>query len=204
MARPRGMAGPARRPDVFKTETCPVCFQLFVYDTTDAPFQRYCSMEHRRQAAHKKRLRKGEDRSCPKCGLLKPRSEFSGGTHAYCRSCHAQYMRERRSKKPEAVVRYRRTAALRRHGLTREGFDALLADQGGRCAICRTDDPGGHGWHVDHDHACCTGRKNQCGECVRGLLCNRCNIGLGNLRDDPAVLRAAVAYIEQYKSRRRQ
>lgn len=75
------------------------------------------------------------------------------------------------------------------YGLTQEQFEAMLEAQGGRCAICRTDTPGGRDnrWHVDHCHA--TGK-------VRGLLCNGCNIGLGHFKDDPERLLAAVAYLE--------
>lgn len=73
------------------------------------------------------------------------------------------------------------------YGLEPGQYDAMLAAQDGRCAICRTDAPGGRGsWHVDHEHA--TGR-------VRGLLCHRCNLMLGNAQDDPARLRAAVEYL---------
>ena len=77
----------------------------------------------------------------------------------------------------------------RAYGISEEQTAALLAAQGGRCAICRTDTPGGVGdWHVDHDHA--TG-------VVRGLLCNSCNIALGLFRDDEALLTAALAYLER-------
>lgn len=61
----------------------------------------------------------------------------------------------------------------------------MLATQGGRCAICR-ELPGRKALHVDHDHA--SGR-------VRGLLCFRCNAGLGNFRDDPGTLKAALSYL---------
>ena len=75
------------------------------------------------------------------------------------------------------------------YGITPEQFAERLESQGGRCAICRTDTPGGKGgWHVDHDHV--TG-------VIRGLLCHRCNLMLGNAADDPARLRAAVAYLER-------
>jgi hypothetical protein len=52
---------------------------------------------------------------------------------------------------------------------------------------------------VDHDHACCPGRKS-CGKCVRGLLCNGCNAALGLAAEDPKVLRTLADYIERAKN----
>lgn len=98
----------------------------------------------------------------------------------------------------------RRVARLWKFGLTPQAFDELLAAQGGRCAICRTDDPRGNRvktWSVDHDHACCPGPMS-CGKCVRGLLCNRCNRAIGLLRDDPAVIESAAAYLRRYSEAR--
>ncbi len=60
-------------------------------------------------------------------------------------------------------------------------------EQGGLCAICRT----APAEHVDHDHV--TGR-------VRQLLCFNCNGGLGQFKDDPAVLRAAASYVERHRT----
>lgn len=40
----------------------------------------------------------------------------------------------------------------------------------------------------------CPGR-NACGRCIRGLLCSRCNVGLGNFRDRPDLLLKAVEYL---------
>lgn len=73
-----------------------------------------------------------------------------------------------------------------RYAMTPAEVEALLAKQGGRCAICGADDPGPRGFVVDHDHA--TGR-------VRGMLCVKCNTGIGLLRDDPALLRRALEYL---------
>lgn len=60
--------------------------------------------------------------------------------------------------------------------------DAMLDEQGGLCAICRS----APAVHVDHDHG--TGA-------VRALLCFNCNGGLGQFRDDPEILRAAAEYV---------
>lgn len=66
---------------------------------------------------------------------------------------------------------------------------ALLEKQGGGCGICGDTEPTTkRPWHIDHDHE--TGK-------VRGVLCHHCNVGIGNLRDDPELLRAAIAWLEQ-------
>jgi hypothetical protein len=87
----------------------------------------------------------------------------------------------------------RRYSRLRKYGLTPEGFDAILALQGDRCAICRSKSPKSarNGtWCVDHDHV--TGQ-------VRGLLCNLCNRAVGMFQDDPKIIRAAVRYVERHR-----
>lgn len=85
-------------------------------------------------------------------------------------------------------------ARAKRYGLTVDGLTALLAK--GRCDACGATDPGGKaGWHIDHDHRCCEGSRS-CGECVRGLLCVRCNVALGMSDDSPARLLALVSYLE--------
>lgn len=80
------------------------------------------------------------------------------------------------------------------YGVTEVQYQAMLDEQGHACAICgETDWAGGRhagSPHVDHDHD--TGA-------VRGLLCGSCNTGLGQFKDDPARLRAAVEYLERQR-----
>lgn len=86
-----------------------------------------------------------------------------------------------------------------KYGLTKPAFDKMLADQKYRCANdgCGATAPGGQGeWHIDHDHACCDGYKS-CGECIRGLLCSRCNLMLGYARDNADVLVGAINYLRK-------
>jgi hypothetical protein len=77
----------------------------------------------------------------------------------------------------------------RLYGISVDEFGALLEAQGGLCAVCKADVPGGKGnWHVDHDHT---------SGAVRGLLCHHCNLMLGNAGDDPVRLREAADYLEK-------
>jgi recombination endonuclease VII len=71
-----------------------------------------------------------------------------------------------------------RSRHLRKYGISQIDYDVMLVRQGGRCAICRTDNPGKRSFHVDHCHK--TG-------IVRGLLCPRCNSALGFIRDNMEV-----------------
>jgi Recombination endonuclease VII len=67
-------------------------------------------------------------------------------------------------------MRQRRKPRAAQLGITDADYEALLAAQGGGCAICGNP-PKTRRLHVDHDHK--TGK-------VRGLLCHRCNRALPN------------------------
>lgn len=133
------------------------------------------------------------EKTCTKCGETKPIAEFyfvnrsSGRPHytSRCKSCvlAGQHNPERRRRVDHA-------RRLRRYGLTESEYDLLVAVQKNRCAICG-DPPDAQGrnretLHIDHDAV--TGR-------VRGLLCSRCNTGIGLLREDERILTAALAYL---------
>ena len=88
----------------------------------------------------------------------------------------------------------RRHERLWQYGMTVEDWDALLETQNGRCAVCGDYPEAGKSFHVDHDHSCCSGKKS-CGECVRGLLCFRCNAAEGLVRSDPNIALSLAAYL---------
>lgn len=68
---------------------------------------------------------------------------------------------------------------LFKYNITKEYFLLLAAEQGYSCGWCRVQVA--TKWVVDHDHDCCT-EKASCGECVRGILCARCNTIEGYVR----------------------
>lgn len=74
---------------------------------------------------------------------------------------------------------------LRRYGLTPDMWRSMVLEQAGECGICEIQmtDP-----HIDHIH----GTK-----IVRGLLCGRCNRGIGMFDDSPGKLRSAAVYVER-------
>lgn len=99
-----------------------------------------------------------------------------------------------RDRNPEKLAASLRKQGLRRYyGLTPEQYQSMLDGQGGVCAICGGTEKR-RNLDVDHDRSCCPGR-NSCGECVRGLLCNACNMGLGKFGSDPERLEAAARYL---------
>jgi hypothetical protein len=77
---------------------------------------------------------------------------------------------------------------LKKYGITYADFTAMLDRQDSRCAICRDPLDLGKNTHVDHCHD--TGA-------VRGILCNRCNVAIGLLRNDPGIALGAARYLRE-------
>lgn len=86
-----------------------------------------------------------------------------------------------------AYVLSTKSSLKNKYGLTLKGKEELLTDQGGMCPICKTV-LAVKGSHVDHNHT--TGE-------VRGLLCGKCNTGLGQFSDSPELLLAAAKYLAE-------
>jgi hypothetical protein len=74
----------------------------------------------------------------------------------------------------------------RKYGVTFEIFQGLIERYGRQCMICKNSE-GKIG--VDHCHK--TGK-------IRGLLCNGCNLALGNIKEDLDRARGLAHYIEAY------
>lgn len=102
-----------------------------------------------------------------------------------------EYQRRRRAAGYRPSPETQRRSTLGRYGIAPADYDRMLAEQGGLCAICGSDDPqtrAGGFFHVDHCHT--TGA-------VRGLLCGSCNPALGAFQDSEAVLLAAIEYLRR-------
>jgi hypothetical protein len=76
-------------------------------------------------------------------------------------------------------------STLARYKLSSEDYQKILDRSGGKCEICGQDftkTP-----HVDHCHIT---------KQVRGLLCGKCNIGLGHFQNDAVTLQKAISYLK--------
>ena len=129
-------------------------------------------------------------KTCRDCKLDKPFTEFykdknrKDGYFSYCKCCSSSRQAHWRKRNPQ---KRRESHLAYFYGLSPDGYRQLLSDQGGKCAICQTNVPGHKGnFVVDHNHK--TGK-------VRGLLCAKCNAGLGHFRDKPTVIEAALSYL---------
>lgn len=146
---------------------------------------------------------------CPRCNERKPLADFPKnkrmfhGIGSYCKPCTNEMQRQRRDT-PEGAQAHRNASkkwrlentahhhaigAKWRYGCDYGTYEALLASQNSKCAICDTVEPGGNAGRFAIDH--CHGTK-----VIRGLLCNNCNNGLGRFKDDPDRLRRAATYLE--------
>lgn len=126
---------------------------------------------------------------CADCGIEKPLDQFPTGTDAKtkgikrCRACKNAQARRRIKARWGNTRHYH---LKQRYGISAAEVELLKASQGGVCPVCQ-ERPA---VHVDHDHE--TKR-------IRGILCEPCNGFLGAFRDDPAIIRSAIAYLERYE-----
>lgn len=151
-----------------------------------------------------------EIKVCKRCKEPRPLRTFCkcsgsrGGRKHVCNKCRSFENFMRTNPTPEAIEKYkenykrrenrdpnelRRWKAIRsKYGLSRSQYEKMERQQGHKCAICRTDKPGGRFDVLVVDHCHETGR-------VRGLLCNACNVALGRFGDTPDAIFKVYEYV---------
>lgn len=119
---------------------------------------------------------RAKERTCHLCKRRLSGNRFPLARASACIDCLLEYRAQLAAK------RLKRTPAIRRQE------EKLKELQGSCCAICGIPEekaPKGR-LHLDHCHST---------KVIRGLLCARCNTGLGQFQDDPALLAAAITYL---------
>jgi hypothetical protein len=135
-------------------------------------------------------------KKCGRCNQSLPLGSFYKRTgrknswSTWCLDCYNMQAKEKRKENVELVwgrnLKYK-------YGSSIENYKEMEVAQKGRCAIC--GDPPTKKFKfsrfdLDHDHIT---KK------VRGLLCNPCNMGLGNFKDSAERLEKAVIYLKKMK-----
>ncbi len=103
-------------------------------------------------------------------------------------------------KKPEVIVRTKEARHLKgqkrkvkQYGLTIEQYDQMLESQNHVCAICFQPETAFDSrlkvtkkLAIDHCHKTAK---------IRGLLCSRCNLGLGRFEDSIEIFKSIIEYL---------
>ena len=139
-----------------------------------------------------------------KCSVCEKRKKESGfykhkngrdGLRAECKECSRGYTKKYADANPEKQKKWReenkdRCKALSRksylskkYGISDADYKKMYDEQNGKCAICLVSKKK---LNIDHCHV---------GLNVRGLLCGKCNRGLGNFKDNIEALKNAIKYL---------
>lgn len=132
-----------------------------------------------------------ETKKCPNCGQVKPCGDFyvlntgrsKGKLAGWCKQCSSTYNRTAHSNWKRNLYK--------NYNITPEQYDEMCERQNGVCAICgepevMSNQFGVRRLCVDHCHN--TGK-------VRGLLCARCNLAIGQINDSVELLDSMKAYL---------
>ena len=128
----------------------------------------------------------GKDGVCSSCKQCqnKLKKECCAKRRDHYNKIAKESQKRRRLKNPKLG----RTEHLKHsYGLSLSDFDLLVSQQSGKCAICGANTK----LFVDHSHDSLV---------IRGLLCNKCNLGLGLFNDNPELLKQAAEYLKRIGS----
>jgi hypothetical protein len=169
------------------TNSCPICGKLRHYKSKSG-FHRANSKQlackscsNSIQAGGKGHLIKGDQKLCSFCHQYKSFDKFgtngNGKLKSRCKDCQTKY----NTQYHKEVFRFDR------YGITKEAFTQMLDNQNHSCAICEIG-INEKSSHIDHCHS--TGK-------VRGVLCEKCNKGLGQFDDNVNYLSNAIKYLNK-------
>jgi hypothetical protein len=124
---------------------------------------------------------------------IKNKEHISQRVKKYRRLNMEKIRLQRKYQYNEAQKEHKRVYRIKRmYGIDDNKYTELLKKQGGVCAICKQTEYSKH-WcgktmklAIDHDHKT---KK------VRGLLCSRCNNGIGRFEDSINLLQNAIDYL---------
>jgi hypothetical protein len=151
------------------------------------------------------------EKQCPVCSEVKFSKMFrknnfrSDGLSYWCSDCQNKYQKEdyqQRQQREDWPMRSYLNQIKSRYKITKEFWCELYDKQNGKCSICNTKlenkfkNIEGLNATVDHCHS--LAETKEVNKTIRGLLCKKCNTGLGHFNDSPALLTKALNYIDKF------
>lgn len=164
-------------------------------------------------------------KECTRCKLELPRSDFQerapGYLYRQCRKCRLEVRHERYKDYPESKIKdlerskkwyennklavSQKRKKIRsdqgkwyrlkhNYKLSKNDYVEMLEKQNNSCAICRQKKR----LYVDHDHSCCQ-TEYTCGKCVRGLVCQKCNMMMHYIDECGELLELGKQYAKRHK-----
>lgn len=120
---------------------------------------------------------------CTKCN-----NNPQANNRVWCKNCFNSWSREYYKKRTE--LDKKGLNSKRNYGITKEKLQLMIKANSNKCEICGNSFESTGKINIDHCH-----KTNV----VRGLLCSKCNYGIGNFNDDIDLLNKAIKYLNHYK-----
>lgn len=124
--------------------------------------------------------------SCDLCGQIMSPANL-GKHYDVCKDTRGKFL-DGVELKVNQLNNLRRV--LKNSGWTTDRYIEVHNLQKGKCAICGEKNSDGKRLYADHCHN--TGKS-------RGLLCIKCNMGLGAFNDNLTLFHNAISYLRAYK-----
>ena len=100
-----------------------------------------------------------------------------------------EYKETNKEKLYNYYKNYKVNYTLKKYNLTKEDYNKIIDLQNGKCKICKIDFNVNQKPQIDHCH---TTNK------FRGLLCKKCNVGLGMFNDNIELFKNCIEYLHHY------
>ena len=133
-------------------------------------------------------------KTCSKCKKTLPLVRFKkdknrkDGLSSWCKKCHSDDVVKYQKRNKQATDRNKKRHQIKSYGITDKDYYKIYDKQHGECLICEQKFDV---LCIDHCHS--TGE-------IRGLICSKCNSGIGFLKDNAYLAAKAFVYLFKHTS----
>ncbi len=181
-----------------------LCNAPFCQNTIKYSKSKYCSPHQiERQklkiTAYKELLPLWSVKLCKIHGYLRPSQTIKrlNKNQYICKFCAKNHRQPKPFTSELSKARKKERALIKLYGIDQKCYDEILKRQNNLCGICKT-------YLLNYDSSTGVLRKMATDHChktkvVRGILCFKCNIGLGSFQDNISILENALNYLRPYE-----